>query len=63
MSELPPIGNFQRIKEKAIVISLYGHKCKIISLDDLIVIKQTMTRPKDKQTLQELKLLQKVEKD
>lgn len=57
MSELPPIGDFNRIKDKAIQIDLYGHKCRVISIEDLILIKQNMTRPKDKETL---KILQKI---
>jgi len=55
MSELKPIGDFSRIKSKAISISLYGFKCQVISLEDLITIKETMTRPKDKETLLYLK--------
>lgn len=51
LSELKPVGNFDRIAKNAITISLYGYPCKIISLEDLIAIKQTMSRPKDKETL------------
>ncbi len=62
MSELPPIGNFEAIKINAIEIDLYGYKCKIIALEDLIKIKETMTRPKDKETLEYLKKIQKIKK-
>lgn len=51
MSELRPIGDFERVKSKAIAISLYGFQCWVISLEDLIAIKETMDRPKDKETL------------
>ncbi len=51
MSELRPIGGFERVKSKAISISIYGLQCLVISLEDLIAIKETMTRPKDKETV------------
>lgn len=36
LSETQPAGVFQAIKHKSIEIPLYGHKCKVISIDDLI---------------------------
>ncbi len=55
LSELSPIGDFQKVKQNAETISLYGYSCKIISLEDLIRIKEIMTRPKDKETLSHLR--------
>ncbi|MES2768211.1 MAG: nucleotidyltransferase [Bdellovibrionota bacterium] len=62
MSELPPVGNFEVIKKNAIEINLYNYKCKVISLEDLIKIKESMTRPKDRETLNHLKQIQKMKK-
>jgi len=58
MSSLPPIGDFELIKSRSISIDLYGKKCCVISLEDLIAIKEVMKRPKDLQAVQELKLIQ-----
>jgi len=55
MSEQPPVGDFQAVKSHAIEVALYGSKCLVISLDDLIAIKERMNRPKDLQALAELK--------
>jgi len=55
MSELRPIGGFERIKSRAVKISLYGFECNVISLEDLLAIKETMTRPRDKETVLYLK--------
>lgn len=55
MSELQPIGNFDTVKQRAITINLYGHQCKVVSLEDLIRIKETMSRPKDRETLLHLR--------
>jgi predicted nucleotidyltransferase len=54
MSQMPPIGSFETIRNKALDISIYGYPCKIISLDDLITIKQSMNRPKDQEGLRRL---------
>ncbi len=62
MSALEPVGDFKRVKENAVTVTLFGYPCKVVSLRDLIHIKETMTRPKDKETLLHLKeLLRKTE--
>ena len=61
LSQAPPAGTFAEIKSRAVEIPLYGHKCKVISLDDLIRVKEFMNRPKDQQTAAELKLIQKTQ--
>jgi predicted nucleotidyltransferase len=61
MSELQPICDFQAVSRRAVTIRLYGHDCKVVSLEDLISIKETMTRPKDKEALLHLReILQKI---
>lgn len=54
MSDQPPIGSFKEIESHAIRVDLFGHKCKVISLDDLIQIKSSLNRPKDAATVAEL---------
>ncbi|MEI8346008.1 MAG: nucleotidyltransferase [Pseudomonadota bacterium] len=53
-SSVTSVGNFQRVKEKAIEITLFGHKCKVISIDDLIATKKAMGRSKDLMVIAEL---------
>ena len=55
LSETQPAGNFGQIKARAQEISLYGYTCKVISIDDLIRVKESMKRPKDLQAVQELR--------
>jgi predicted nucleotidyltransferase len=62
ISQVEPVGDFARVKNKAFEISLYGHKCKVISLDDLVQVKESMQRPKDKALLQELKTIKSASK-
>ncbi|MDZ4678637.1 MAG: nucleotidyltransferase [Oligoflexia bacterium] len=54
LENVQPIGNFERIKSKAITVPLFGFSCSVISLDDLIEVKKSMTREKDKSILKEL---------
>ncbi len=55
LSALNPIGNFEEVKKNAITVSLYGKPCKIVSIEDLIRIKETMSRPKDREAVLHLK--------
>jgi predicted nucleotidyltransferase len=51
------IGNFEEVSRSAIEIQIFGHKCKVISLDDLIKAKLTLKRPKDLVVANELELI------
>lgn len=54
LKEVAPAGSFEEIKKRAIEVQVFGYKCKVISIDDLIAIKSVMKRPKDQATLAEL---------
>ena len=47
ISTVVGVGDFTEVSKLAIEISIFGNKCKIISLDDLIKCKRTLKRPKD----------------
>jgi len=57
LSSSEPAGDFTEINSRSIQITLYGHPCNVISIDDLITIKEAMKRPKDLQAVEELKLI------
>ncbi len=54
LKDAKPAGSFAEIKKNAAKVRLFGFECSVISLNDLIAIKKTMTRPKDKAVLDEL---------
>ena len=58
LSQTQPAGDFNEIKDRSSEISLYGHRCRVISVDDLIRVKVAMKRPKDLQMAEELRLIQ-----
>lgn len=57
LSKTSPAGDFLEIKSRSSEISLYGYKCRVISIEDLIRVKEAMNRPKDQQAVRELKLV------
>ncbi len=57
LSQTQPAGSFAEIKSRSFEIPLYGRKCRVISIDDLITVKEKMNRPKDQQAVRELRLI------
>jgi hypothetical protein len=57
LSSASPAGTFDEISSRAVSVQLFRHECKIISIDDLIKIKESMKRPKDRLVLQELLMI------
>jgi predicted nucleotidyltransferase len=58
ISEVTGVGDFSRLSSQAIEIALYGRKCKVISVEDLIQAKEAMGRDKDKAVVKELIAIQ-----
>jgi hypothetical protein len=54
MSEIPGLGDFQRVKKGALEIQLFGLPCWVMGLDDLIKVKKNLSRAKDMALYQEL---------
>jgi predicted nucleotidyltransferase len=59
ISDVSGVGDFEKLKENAIEITIYGHKCKVISIEDLIKTKKALGRPKDLLAVEELQKLKK----
>lgn len=57
ISNVTGVGDFDELKKSCIEISIYGYKCKIISINDLIKAKRALNRPKDLEVAKELELI------
>ena len=57
---LEPLGDFEAISASAETIDIGGFNVKIISLDDLIRIKEYIRRPKDQESLFQLRAIKKI---
>jgi hypothetical protein len=57
LSSILGVGDFKRLKERAVEVSLFGHKCSVISLEDLIAAKEALGREKDLLAAKELRAI------
>jgi hypothetical protein len=55
LSSIKGVGDFARVREGAIEIELFGRRCLIMSLQDLIVAKEALGREKDLFVAKELR--------
>ena len=51
------IGEYDKLVQNAIEIPLFGRRCRVISMDDLIKAKEAMGREKDLLTAKELRAI------
>jgi hypothetical protein len=51
------VGEFEQVSAGAIEIDLFGRRCRVISLDDLIRAKEALGREKDLLAVKELKAI------
>lgn len=62
ISNVTGVGNFEELSKSAISIQIFGHKCKIIAIDDLIRAKIALKRPKDLEVAHELEVIRQKQK-
>lgn len=51
------IGDFDAVRTNAVEFDLFDRKCRVISLDDLIKAKETISREKDKNNITVLRAI------
>jgi len=59
VGEVTGAGPFARVYAHANEIEIYGKKCKVISIKDLIASKKSLARPKDLAVVRELEAIQR----
>ncbi|HEX5206281.1 MAG TPA: hypothetical protein VFW10_00640 [Steroidobacteraceae bacterium] len=57
LSSIRGIGDFERVRAGSVELQLFGRRCRVISLDDLIRAKEAMGREKDLFTAKELRAI------
>lgn len=57
LSSIKGVGDYARVREAAIEIELFGRRCRVISIEDLIRAKESLARPKDLLAAQELRAI------
>jgi len=59
ISDVIGVGNYEAVSKSAVEVQIFGRKCKIISLEDLIKSKLTLKRDKDLLVAKELGVIYK----
>lgn len=59
IGEVTGVGDFKKISANAVEIDIYGIKCKVMAIDDLIASKKALGRYKDLAVVRELEFIQK----
>jgi predicted nucleotidyltransferase len=59
VSDVIGVGNYEAVSKSAVEVQIFGRKCKIISLEDLIKSKLTLKRDKDLLVAKELEVIHK----
>lgn len=57
LSSVLGIGDYSRLRQTATEIPLFGHRCAVISLEDLIAAKEAVGREKDLLAAKELRAI------
>jgi hypothetical protein len=56
------VGDYAHVRESAVEIEIFGRRCRVISIEDLIRAKEALARPKDLLAAQELRAILEQEK-
>ncbi len=51
------VGGFERVRAESVEVALFGHYCRVISLEALIQAKEALGREKDLLAVKELKAI------
>lgn len=57
LGSITGVGDFERVREASIEIELFGRKCRVIAVEDLIKAKQALGRDKDLLAVKELRAI------
>ncbi len=57
MSSITGVGDYARVAASAIEVELFGHRVKVISIEDLIAAKEALGRDKDLLAAKELRAI------
>jgi hypothetical protein len=57
LGSITGVGDYSRVREASIEIEIFGRRCRVISIEDLIRAKESLGRPKDLLAAQELRAM------
>ena len=57
LGSITGVGDYSRVREASVEIEIFGRRCRVISIEDLIRAKESLARPKDLLAAQELRAI------
>jgi predicted nucleotidyltransferase len=57
LSSISGVGDFDSVRANSVEVELFGRRCRVMSLDDLIRAKETLGRDKDIQAVVQLRAI------
>ena len=60
LGELPEVGSYQFVRQRAPEMELRGARCRVIDLDSLISLKRKVGRDKDVKVARELEVIREI---
>lgn len=62
LTSITGVGDFGRVRASSVEIELFGRRCRVISVEDLIAAKEALGREKDRLAAKELRAIQEKSK-
>jgi hypothetical protein len=62
LGSIKGVGDFERVRERAVEVELFGRRCRVIAIEDLISAKEALSRPKDALAATELRAIAEKQK-
>jgi predicted nucleotidyltransferase len=62
LSSVLGVGDFERVRAESVEIEIFGRRCRVISIDDLIRAKEALAREKDLLAAKELRAIREKSK-
>jgi predicted nucleotidyltransferase len=63
LSEIQGVGSYERVKGASVSIEVEGRQLRVLSIDALIVAKEAMNRPRDREAVRQLKAMRQLRKE
>ena len=57
LSEITGVGDYDRVASRAVEVEMFGHRVRVIGLEDLIAAKEALGRDKDLLAAKELRAI------
>ena len=55
LGSITGVGDYARVREASVEVEIFGCRCRVISIEDLIRAKESLARPKDLLAANELR--------